>query len=71
MIGFNTYFLRTTKGDGSKTSKFSEYAPMQGDIKSEAIGILVTSEPGVSVTYWLLNAQGIGSKFIDAGTPVY
>ena len=44
---------------------------MKGDIKSEAIGLLVTSEPGVSVTYGLLNAQGRGSTFIDAGTPVY
>ena len=71
LIGFNTYFLKTTKGDGSKTSKFSEYAPMKGDIKSETVGLLVTSEPGVSVTYGLLNAQGRGSTFIDAGTPVY
>ena len=44
---------------------------MRGEIKSEAVGLLVTSEPGVSVTYGLLNAQGRGSTFIDAGTPVY
>jgi GTP-binding protein len=71
LIGFNTYFLKTTKGDGSKTSKFSEYVPMNGQIKSETTGLLVTSEPGVSVTFGLLNAQGRGSTFIDAGTPVY
>ena len=71
LIGFNTYFLKTTKGDGSKTSKFSEYVPMNGQIKSETTGLLVTSEPGVSVTFGLLNAQGRGSTFIEAGTPVY
>jgi GTP-binding protein len=31
----------------------------------------VAAEPGVAVTYGLLNAQGRGGTFIDPGTPVY
>jgi GTP-binding protein len=33
--------------------------------------VLVAAEPGVAVTYGLLNAQGRGGTFIDPGTPVY
>ena len=44
---------------------------MEGDLKPPATGVLVASEGGVAVTYGLLNAQGRGDTFIEAGTPVY
>ena len=71
LIGFNAFFLRTTRGDGVKTSAFTSYEPMGGEIKAERSGVLVASEGGVSVTYGLLNAQGRGNTFIDPGTIVY
>ena len=71
LIGFNAFFLRTTRGDGKKTSAFTSYEPMGGEIKAERSGVLVASEGGVAVTYGLLNAQGRGSTFIDPGTIVY
>ncbi len=71
LIGFNAFFLRTTRGDGLKSSAFTSYEPMQGEIKSERAGALVASERGVAVTYGLLNAQGRGETFIDPGTKVY
>ena len=71
LIGFSSFFLRTTRGDGIKSSVFLEYEPMVGQVKSTASGVLVASEPGVSVTYGLLNAQGRGSTFIEPGTTVY
>ena len=71
LIGFNAFFLRTTRGDGTQSSAFTAYEPMDGEIKSRRGGALVASEGGVAVTYGLLNAQGRGDTFIDPGTMVY
>ena len=71
LIGFNAFFLQTTRGDGLKSSFFTSYEPMEGEIKSQGGGVLVASEAGTAVTYGLLNAQGRGDTFIDPGTMVY
>ncbi len=71
LIGFNAFFLRTTRGDGVHSSAFTSYEPMEGEIKFHRGGALVASERGVAVTYGLLNAQGRGDTFIDPGTMVY
>ena len=71
LIGFNAFFLRTTRGDGVKNSAFTSYELMEGEIKAERGGVLVASERGVAVTYGLLNAQGRGDTFIEPGTKVY
>ena len=71
LIGFNAFFLRTTRGDGVKNSSFDSYEVMQDDIKGQRGGALVASEGGAAVTYGLLNAQRRGDTFIDPGTPVY
>ena len=71
LIGFNAFFLRTTRGDGLKNSSFDSYEPMQGDIRDQRGGALVASEGGAAVTYGLLNAQRRGDTFIDPGALVY
>ena len=71
LIGFNAFFLRTTRGDGEKSSIFDSYGLVAGEIRAERGGVLVASEQGVAVTYGLLNAQGRGETFVDPGTKVY
>ena len=71
LIGFTSFFLRTTRGNGLQSSAFTEYRRMEGEIKAANTGVLVAWEAGVAVTYGLLNAQGRGDTFIDPGTPVY
>ncbi|HIN06127.1 MAG TPA: translational GTPase TypA [Dehalococcoidia bacterium] len=71
LIGFTSYFLRTTRGNGVKSSVFIGYEPMKGEIRTTTTGVLVAHEPGVAVTYGLLNAQGRGDTFIDPGSKVY
>ena len=71
LIGFTSFFLRTTRGNGIKSSVFTGYEPMKGEVKSADTGVLVAHEPGVAVTYGLLHAQGRGDTFIDPGTQVY
>ena len=71
LIGFNAFFLRTTRGDGVQSSSFDSYELMQGEIKTQRGGALVASEGGPAVTYGLLNAQRRGDTFIDPGAQVY
>jgi len=71
LIGFRSFFLRTTRGNGVTNSRFVEYRPMTGELKNANSQSLVASEPGVAVTYGLLNAQGRGSTFVEPGTSVY
>ena len=71
LIGFNAFFNRITRGDGVKSSVFTSYRAMEGEIKSRRIAALVASEGGVAVVNGLLNAQGRGDTFIDQGVRVY
>ena len=71
LIGFRSFFLRTTRGNGVMNSRFVEYRPMTGEMKNANSQSLVASEPGVAVTYGLLNAQGRGATFVEPGTAVY
>jgi GTP-binding protein len=71
LIGFGSFFLRTTRGNGTKDSVFTAYKPMEGKVKDSVDGVLVASEKGIAVTFGLINAQGRGETFIDPGTSVY
>jgi GTP-binding protein len=71
LIGFGSFFLRTTRGVGTKDSMFTKYRPMVGQVKGSVNGVLVASEGGVAVTFGLLNAQNRGETFIEPGTMVY
>jgi GTP-binding protein len=71
LIGFRSFFLRTTRGNGVMNSQLLGEAPLKGEVKRTRTGVLVASEPGVAVTFGLNVAQGRGSTFVDAGTEVY
>ncbi|MBM3933516.1 MAG: translational GTPase TypA [SAR202 cluster bacterium] len=71
LIGFRSFFIRLTRGNGVMNSLFQEYAPMEGEVRTQSNGVLVASEEGVAVTYGLNAAQGRGTTFIEPGTPVY
>ena len=71
LIGFRSFFLKATRGNGVMNSFFTEYAPLQGEVKSTRTGALVAAETGMAVTYGLNNAQERGLTFVEPGTPVY
>ncbi len=71
LFGYKSEFLTSTKGEGVMNSVFFEYQPYKGEISRRNTGSLVAFETGESVTYGLYNAQGRGTLFIGAGTPVY
>ena len=71
LIGFGSFFVRTTHGEGVYNSRFIEYREKLGTIKGSSQGLLVAAETGTAVTNGLLNAQGRGQTFISPGTDVY
>ncbi len=71
LFGYKSEFMTSTKGEGVMNSIFFEYQPYKGDLSRRNTGSLVAFETGEAVTYGLFNAQGRGTLFIGAGTPVY
>lgn len=71
LFGYKSEFLTSTKGEGIMSSVFFEYQPFKGELSRRSTGSLVAFETGDAVTYGLFNAQGRGTLFIGAGTPVY
>lgn len=71
LFGYKSEFLTSTKGEGVMNSVFFEYQPYKGEFSRRDTGSLIAFETGEAVTYGLFNAQGRGTLFIGAGTPVY
>ena len=71
LIGFRSFFLKATRGNGEMNSIFIGYEPLRGEVKSTRAGALVAAEIGVVSTYGLNNAQQRGLTFIEPGVPVY
>ena len=71
LIGFQSAFIKATRGTGVMNSIFTGYQPMKGTIKNSRTGVLVAAEQGEAVTYGINNAQSRGITFVTAGTPVY
>lgn len=71
LFGYKSEFLTSTKGEGVMNSVFFEYQPYKGELQRRDTGSLIAFETGEAVTYGLYNAQGRGTLFIGAGTPVY
>jgi len=71
LIGFRSFFLKATRGNGQINSIFIGYEPLRGEVKHTRTGVLVASETGVAATYGLERAQQRGFTFIDPGTPIY
>ncbi|MDO8751623.1 MAG: translational GTPase TypA [Dehalococcoidia bacterium] len=71
LIGFRSFFLKATQGNGVMNSTFTGYEPLKGQVKSTRTGTMVAAETGIAVTYGLNNAQQRGMTFVAPGTPVY
>ncbi|QNM14409.1 MULTISPECIES: translational GTPase TypA [Fusobacterium] len=71
LIGFRNEFLTDTKGTGILNHSFFDYEPYKGEIPTRTRGVLIATEPGVTVAYALNNIQDRGTLFLDPGIPVY
>lgn len=71
LIGFGSFFMRATRGSGTKDNIFTEYRPMEGQLRNNSNRVLIASDTGTAVKYGLINAQGRGDTLIAPGTSVY
>jgi len=71
LIGFETDLLNLTRGEGSMSHLFREYAPFKGEIGGRGRGVMVSMESGVSTAYALNNIQQRGRLFIGPQENVY
>ena len=71
LIGFRSFFLKATRGNGEMNSLFMGYEPLRGQVKSTRSGSLVAAETGGALTFGLSNAQQRGTTFIEPGAAVY
>jgi GTP-binding protein len=71
LIGFESDLINLTRGLGSMSHLFKNYAPMKGEITSRDNGVLVAMESGISTAYALNNVQERGKLFIGPQEEVY
>jgi GTP-binding protein len=71
LIGFQSIFMRATRGNGIMNTEFSGMERINGEIRLVRAGAVVASETGTAVTYGLQNAQERGETFIEPQTQVY
>jgi GTP-binding protein len=71
LIGFRSFFLRVSRGNGGLNSEYLGMEPMQGAVKSTRSGAIVAALTGTAVTFGIKNAQERGETFVEPQTPVY
>ncbi|MEK7280944.1 MAG: translational GTPase TypA, partial [Chloroflexota bacterium] len=71
LIGFRSFFMRNTRGNGVMSTQLLGYEPMHGEVRSSPTGVLVSAEAGTAVTFGLNVAQGRGMTFVEPGALVY
>ncbi|MCX8508958.1 MAG: translational GTPase TypA, partial [Rhodobacteraceae bacterium] len=71
LIGYHGQFLPDTRGTGGLHRIFHSWAPHKGPIQGRRVGVLISMENGVSVSYALWNLEERGKLFIGAQEQVY
>ncbi len=71
LIGYHGEFLTDTRGTGVMNRVFHGWAPWRGQIPGRRVGVLISMEDGVSVSYALFNLEDRGRFFIGGGEQVY
>ena len=71
IIGFRSFFLTETRGEGSMSSIFLEFRPYAGPIPGRTRGAIVSMEQGATNAFALFNIQERGDLFVPIQTPVY
>ncbi|MFH1375258.1 MAG: translational GTPase TypA, partial [Patescibacteria group bacterium] len=71
LIGYQSEFIRDTRGEGTLDHIFLEYAAWRGSIPARVNGVLISQAQGVSMGYALANLQERGTLFIGPQTEVY
>lgn len=71
LLGYYSQFMTETKGLGTMSYVFAEYASYAGDIKSRKNGVLISKETCTTVAFALFNLQDRGILFMGPGINIY
>ena len=71
LIGFRSFFLTETRGNGAFSGIFLGYQEYTGGFTGRKRGALISMIEGASSIYGLFNVQNRGDIFISPQTPVY
>jgi GTP-binding protein len=71
LLGYQSLFMKLTKGLGTIYSTFEDYQPFSGEIRSRQRGVLVSKETCSTVAYALSNLQERAEMFLGPGVSVY
>ena len=71
LIGFRSFFLRITRGNGIMNFQPIESKPVEGKIKSTRSGAIISTETGMSTAYSIKTIQDRGELFIQPQTSIY
>ncbi len=71
ILGFRTEFMTDTKGEGTFSHIFSNYALHKGEINRRTNGSIISGDQGKTTPYALAMVQERGPLFISPGAEVY
>ena len=71
ILGFRTEFMTDTKGEGTFSHIFANYAPHKGEINRRSNGSIISGDQGKTTPYALAMVQERGPLFIAPGTEIY
>ncbi|MGA0242022.1 MAG: translational GTPase TypA [Candidatus Marinamargulisbacteria bacterium] len=71
LLGYQSLFMKLTKGLGTLYSTFENYQKFSGEIRSRQRGVLISKETCQTVAYALSNLQERAELFLGPGISVY
>ncbi|MBS0616960.1 MAG: translational GTPase TypA, partial [Spirochaetes bacterium] len=71
LIGFRSFFLTETRGEGSMSGIFLGYRPFAGEFSGRTRGAIISMEAGATNAYSLFSIQDRGELFMGAQVSVY
>ena len=71
LLGYQSEFVTSTKGEGTLSHQFSHYGEFKGDIERRTTGSIINGFDGITTPYALEGLEARGVLFVGAGAEVY
>ena len=71
LLGYQSEFVTSTKGEGTLSHQFSHYGEFKGDIERRTTGSIISGFDGTTTPYALEGLEARGVLFVGGGVDVY
>lgn len=71
LLGYQSEFVTSTKGEGTLSHQFAHYGDFKGDIERRTTGSIISGFDGTTTPYALEGLEARGVLFVGAGVEVY